>query len=263
MDQDDRVDGYREVGSPKPLDPYVETFWTWQRGRGPVPATHRVLPDGCIDILLSFETERTTDIARLSVVGTMTRPLDVPRRSLSWIVAVRFRPGGARHLLGCPAGELTDRRLPLGELWGAEAGVLLDRLLCAPNAEQRLRTLESALLERLATSPPDDDPRLAAAVRLVERHPGDLSVDEVAETVGWSPRQLRRRFVDRVGIGPKQLSRILRLRRLHDQAVHGLGPVDWAALALDSGYYDQAHMINEFRRWTGLSPSRYLASRPE
>ncbi len=252
------MDGYRELVPPPALRPWVATFWTWEGGGG----AHRVLPDGCIDVLFSLRRGGTSESSRLEIVGTMTRSLEVIHNDAPLLVGVRFKPGGARAFLGgMPAAELTDQSPALAEVWGEDARILEERLVETTTFADRLRLFESALLDRLRQGGESlRDPLVEAAVMRLEVAGDGVDVPRLSAEVGLGPRQLRRRFLDAVGIPPKRLARILRFQRVLEEVVAS-GGKDWTDLALDAGYYDQAHMIRDFREWTGLSPSRYLAER--
>lgn len=246
-----------DMAPPAELASCVEAFWT--RERAEEVAAHRVLPDGRIDILF---TERARG-CRLSVIGPMTRFLDVEAAPGDSHVGVRFQPGAAPSLLGCPAADLVDERLPLEDLWGSLGRSLLDRLTEAASLRERVEFLREAVRERRAASAPTDR-RVAAAVTLMRSRP-EIKIDDVCRSIGVSARQLRRLFVDAVGLSPKGLQRILRLQSVLAVArplTGGQRPpfLNWAAVSVDAGYYDQAHFVNDFRAWAGLSPNRYLAA---
>jgi AraC-like DNA-binding protein len=253
---------YCEVWPSPALRPYVSVYWTWHGTD--VPGTHRVLPDGCIDILFSVHRGERADTSRLRVIGTMTRHLEVSRRGVPLIVGVRFKPAGAVPFLGCPAAEITDSSLPLEDLWGRSARRLHCRLQEANSISARVEILEQALLARLTgVEARCVDRVMMEAVKRISDARGQLAVTELARDFGVSARQLRRRFDATVGVGPKRLSRIVRFQNLLETVLTGdeLGEGAWASLALEAGYYDQAHLIGDFRRWTGLSPRKYLAYR--
>jgi AraC-like DNA-binding protein len=220
---------YAEVPPPAALRPFVDRFWTRTPGAGP----GRILPDGCIDLIVSAEGA--------DVVGTMTRPFVVPPGPGGTVVAVRFRPGGAAPFLRVAAHELTDRRVSARDLH-----------LAAP-AEPTLAALARFLLERLPRGP---EPRLAHAVRalLGEAPP---SVSALADELGWSRQHLGRRFRDEVGVGPKELARVARVQRAVDRLQRRRGTV--AAAAAELGYFDQAHLAHDFRALVGLAPAEVQA----
>jgi transcriptional regulator GlxA family with amidase domain len=104
------------------------------------------------------------------------------------------------------------------------------------------------------------DSRAAAALSIIESHKGRVDIDRLAELAGMSIRQLERRFGERVGMSPKELCRILRFKNVfkHLAAYAADG---WASTALACGYYDQSHMIRDFKHYAGTSPAAYFSGR--
>jgi AraC-like DNA-binding protein len=143
-------------------------------------------------------------------------------------------------------------------IWGSRAGELRDRLREAGAATEKFRVMETALLERL-----NKRVELHAAVLygLAEfaRAPHVRSVLEVAREAGLSRRRFAQLFREQVGLTPKLYYRLRRFQDVLRQIALG-APVDWADLAMAGGYCDQAHLANEFRHFSGISPSTYLAS---
>ncbi len=238
---------YREYDPTPALRPYVACYWTSTAPA--VCASHRVLPDGCIDILFDLTGEQYLDA---TVVGTMTRPLLFETSGPVEIVAVRFRPGGAVPFLRLPAHEITDSHAQLTDVWQTDH--LAERIREEVDNTRRVRQLESALLARLADSG-ELDPRIQAAVSCLEE-PG-RSVEGAAATVDVSRQHLVRLFKRHVGVSPKQFARVSRMQRLRSQ-VRRLARLDWPAVALTAGYYDQAHMIAECRALAGATPTELL-----
>jgi AraC-like DNA-binding protein len=171
---------------------------------------------------------------------------------------IHFRPGGAFPFLGVPAGELQNRHVSLDDLWGSYADEVHARVACAPTAEAKLRVLESALLERLSM-PLDHHDAVSFALEQFSR-PSTRTVSDVAGQIGMSSRRFADRFRDEVGLTPKLYCRVQRfqdaLRRLHRPG----SQMDLADLAYACGYFDQAHFNHDFRDFSGISPSEYLAT---
>jgi AraC-like DNA-binding protein len=244
---------YLEVLPRAPLTPYVRCFWALS-AHACVPLPHRVLPDGCLDILVDLGPGARQGRARLQVVGAMRSASVVPLSGEVCFLGIRFQPGGAHSLLRLPLHELTDGQLDLGVLWPREAREWEERLLEARGLAQRLALLEELLLCRLA--PEGLDGALAQAVRLILASHGQLRIDALEEALGVGSRQLERRFREAVGLTPKVLCRISRMR--HAVALLQARPATPGAdLALAAGYFDQAHLVREFRALTGLTPGAY------
>jgi AraC-like DNA-binding protein len=168
------------------------------------------------------------------------------------LVEVNFEPGGAAPFFGVPLSEARDRLVELEELWGRDGAVLRERLLEAAAPEQKLQILETTLLDhvvgRLGL-----DPAIAVAAAALER---GVSVSAVTSGLGLLPKRFVRRFGAQVGLTPKRFSRVRRLQRLL-AAIELDRPVDWAEVAAEHGFYDQAHLVNDFRELTGVTPTAY------
>lgn len=239
----------REIPPPAALAPYVECFWTRgapDNASGGQP--HRVLPDGCLDIIVSARGA--------VVVGAMTRPLLIPSREAASLVGVRFLPGMATAFLHLPAAEVTDGNAPLEAVWrdGGQVSDYVGSALDSPLAVSRLADVLMARLERTRPIPTD----VQAAVGRIVARGGRSEVSSVASSLGVSRQHLARRFADYVGVTPKTLSRVMRLREAIRAA--RADRINWAAVAADLGYSDQSHLVAEFRSLTGLTPSRWAAS---
>jgi AraC-like DNA-binding protein len=253
------VDAYQEHAPPAALASYIECFWSRTETRGPnrSPRSHRVLPDGCADVVVGFDTETGGPAAR--VVGTMTRAAVFADTTTASYVGVRFQPGVAGALFGIPACELTDQSPDLGDVW-PQADAMLDSLAGASDAGGRLRILSAEIARRLlaATSLPPATV-VAAATRIAATR-GTVSIRTLCSQLGVSRQHLARTFADHVGLSPKMLARVVRMRGVVEVARRATN-VDWVSLALDAGYYDQSHLIADVRELTGLSPGEWLGAR--
>jgi AraC-like DNA-binding protein len=209
-----------------------------------------VLPDGCVDVMV--------DVARgtAELVGTMTRALEVPAAVVD-LVCVRFKPGTAAALTGCALGELTDRQPDLGDVVGP-AGALIEQISEAASPAQRIAILIAWLRARLAGAA-RPDPLIAHAVTQLLA-PEAPRVDPLAAQLGVSRQHLARAFRREVGVSPKQLARIARMQRA--AAALARGTPDLARLAIELGYFDQAHFANDLRELLGATPTVLAAERP-
>ena len=247
---------YCEHAPDAALAPHVECFWERAPSldSGDSRRPHRVLPDGCADVIFRFDGG-----LHAQAVGTMTRPLVVGPTPGTTFVAARFRPGVAGAAFALPASAVTDLRVPLSELW-PDSGELLDAMTAAADVNARIRVLSRAIARRLlaapASSPP---PAVIHAIHRIETARGNVVVRVLCADLGVTRQHLARMFDRHVGISPKTLARVVRaravLRRVRGRAP---GDVDWSALALDAGYYDQSHLIADFGELTGLTPTAWL-----
>jgi AraC-like DNA-binding protein len=222
---------YRERPPGSAASPHVLCTWTQV-----VAGAHvqHVLPDGCVDVLVSDHG--------VVVAGPATSAVDVALPA-GTITAVRLRPGHAAAALGVPASALVDRELALAEI---VPGDLARRLV---DAADRAAALETAFVAA------PRDPLIATALSWLVRHP-DRPVQVLAAELAVSPRQLQRRVAAAVGYPPKTFQRIARLQRLLALARHAPAPL--ARLALHAGFSDQAHMTREVTALAGRTPSQLL-----
>jgi len=273
---------YQEFPPPPGLAGLVDCLWLSDAPAAPAgpalsPVAHRVLPDNCTDILWQ-------DSGDAFFVGMMSTWFDVPAARRVRTVAVRFRPGAASLFVGpVPLAGLVDQRAGLDQLWGRSAADRLgDELWSVARSDaERLALLTEAIYARLALAPAGARAASALASRVVASAPagqalalhavaqleasgGGLRVESLAAALGVSRQYLANQFRDHVGLSPKLFARICRFRAARTAALAaepGRHGHDWATLALDSGYFDQSHLIRDFQDFTGASPDVHLGNR--
>lgn len=248
--------GYRETSPSPALGDRVACLWWMTVPRsGPSPVAHAVLPDGAVDLVWHAE--------RLTVAGPDTKSRLAPT-SPGTAVGVRLRPGAATTF-GESAAALRDRQPSAEELWGADGRRLAERVADASGPRARLQLLAAAVGRRVRDAPPTDPVVDGAVAALLRRGTtrsesyGPVGVAGIAKEVGVSERQLRRRFHDHVGYGPKALDRILRLQRFLTLAITTDEAL--AGLAVLAGYADQAHLARETRTLAGATALELVAAR--
>jgi AraC-like DNA-binding protein len=241
---------YCELPPPAAFAAHVLCIWSQVIGAGATPYRHRVLPDGCADVVWIGE-------APAVVAGPATGPVVMPLRPRTIVVGIRLRPGAAPGVLGLPASALADRDTPLEDIWGSGAAALSARIVEQPSIAAKVEAAEAALAGRLADAAPID-PMIAAATRWLARRP-EGRIADLARGLDVGERRLRRRFAAAIGYGPKTFQRVLRLQRVLTLAGRGPRPgVTFAALAAEAGYADQAHMSRDLQALTGRSPGALL-----
>lgn len=238
---------YEERPSSGRLTEFVECIWWACADAGGSTA---VLPDGCVDLL--FERSVADDGRRTArVVGTMRQARVVVRTRPSELLGVRFRAGGAKALLQLDVTRVVDT----SAVWMPTAPRQDDLETCQRDTDIRAAAsaLEHLLTRQIPSVRPRDRTCLQSAAACVAQP--ERSVLETADSLGISRQHLRKRVVAATGLGPKQLARIARFRRVASELSSGASPS--AGLALENGYCDQAHMANEFRALCGTTPTAY------
>lgn len=248
-----------------PLAAYVDSVWYSQRGALP-HSRERSLPTGSADIvvpllqdhLIRYDSEHDSHARRLRgaiVQGASDRFQVRGTEGPSAVVGVHFKPGGAAAFFGGALPELRNRTELLEDVWGPASRELRERLQAAGSPQQALRLLDDFLLRRLGGSAPPD-PLAAFAVAAFRRDPAGARVQAVQRESGCASTQFIRRFEQAVGLTPKRYARVLRFGMLLPSLVR-CGPRDWAQIAAGAGYFDQSHLIREFRQLAGMAPGAY------
>nr|AHE14701.1 AraC family transcriptional regulator [uncultured bacterium] len=243
---------HSSAGSSPDLAAFVSGYWfaRWDL-RGQPPYHQLTVPYPQVHLSFGYET---VPVVRGVTRGHVVRML----RGAGWVFGVAFRPGCFRPFLGRPVATITSRSLPADQVFGPN---IPHRAMAeADDQNERVQVVERFLRTRQPA--PDAAADLATAiVQCIATDPTLTRVDALADTVDLSIRQLQRLFAEHVGISPKHVIRRYRLhevtRRLDD------GPtVDWAALAAELGYADQAHLTRDFAAVFGEPPTRYADRYP-
>jgi AraC-like DNA-binding protein len=180
----------------------------------------------------------------------------VESRGDSCCIQVNFTPIGARLFFQLPLSELSNRSLGLDELYGDRAWRVVEALAEGGDWDRRFDLLDALIAERIARAR-SPRPEIQWAWRKLQETTGKLEIGDLAEELGWSHKHLIAQFRDQLGTPPKRVGRILRFQR----TIERIGASDaprWVELAFDCGYFDQSHMIREFRALAGCTPEEFV-----
>ncbi|MPZ48027.1 MAG: helix-turn-helix domain-containing protein [Dehalococcoidia bacterium] len=174
-------------------------------------------------------------------------------------IQVDLTPIGAHLLFGVPMHEMANHELHLEDILGPQARGLDERLYEAGTWEARFAILDCFIEDRftLASSP---DPGASWALKRLKATGGRARIGGLATALGSSDRGLIEAFREEVGLTPKTIARIIRFNRVTHLMMEG-GPRTWLDIAYDCGYYDQAHLIHDFKQFAGLTPGEFLVRR--
>jgi AraC-like DNA-binding protein len=249
---------YVEIRAPEPYSRLIHCVW-FLRGS---PARHTVQPvvaDGRLELVAHLkqpfslvELDGIRPQHHLLLAGQLTRPVHLLSGGPVEVVGVRLEPSGAMALLGVPLDQFTNAVVPLGEVDAMMAAVFEDAASRPGTPGERAQAVMGALTRRLAG---ESSSETDFVLRMLGKG-SQGSVSSVAREMGISLRTFERRFRAEVGIGPKMFQRVVRFRRAF-RRLSGWGPGQWSRAAVESGYYDQAHLIRDFRQFAGEAPSRF------
>lgn len=253
---------YLEAAPSPFLAQFVKCFWTLEYRNAGVAEPEPVIPDGCVEIIFNLSDrfrryhnggEVETQSSSL-IAGQMHSSVLIGPSGNVDLFGVRFHPAGAFRFLRFDMNELSDRIEPLESVVGSSVSVIEDHLAGTPDFHSRVAIVE-AFLAGLMTSR-DSNPYVDHAVALIASLNGTSSIRDIAREVGVSERSLERAFRRYVGASPKAFSRVVRFQRVLRE-IENQGEDDILSTALDLGYYDQSHLINDFNQFSGTSPTAF------
>jgi AraC-like DNA-binding protein len=256
------------AGLPPPdLARYVNSYWEVDGALAHV--REKVLPTA--DVVLIFnlgdvqhlvdrdDPSNETAFHNAFVSGLHERFLITASHHRSWLCGMRLSPFGAYKLFRTPLTGVANRVLHLEDLRGSASLRFADTLRNASSPIARFAMFDEFLRERIAATPEAAPEVMWAWDRLIASN-GAARILDIADDIGWSRKHLRMRFLEQIGLAPKTVGRIMRFQTAI-QTIGAANKVNWATLAADCGYADQAHFNRDFRDFAGAAPETYLKAR--
>jgi AraC-like DNA-binding protein len=233
-----------------PLARFVESIWLYD-GYKPDHMEEVHLPDAGIQLVVDLRSSR----AAAGIVGPSSRPFPMTTDCQFSVLGVQFRPGGAPAVLGLPTRGMLDQTIALDCIWGPRAVEFEERLHHACSPRKRLEIAEaflgSAIRDDLSPAPP-----VALAAQKLGRSGSAGVVTRLARHMDVAPARLMQQFEDAVGLKPKLFQRLHRFQRAV-RLIHGGREKSFAGIAIEAGYFDQAHFARDFRSFAEMTPSAY------
>ncbi|MFC4619483.1 DUF6597 domain-containing transcriptional factor [Camelliibacillus cellulosilyticus] len=258
--QKDVVDAhyrYREYLPSKCLASYVACYWTVDYAPSVKKKLHRIIPDGCVDIIIDRKSPSFSKAA--FVAGLMTEFEAINLSQNVSLFGIRFFSDTASRFLHYPVSEFTGYHVLLEEIWGFEAALMVEQVVSAAGMTELVEKVEATLMDILHSQPPISDEWFRISMQYIYANRGMLSIRSLAEELNYSERHLRRIFKKEIGTNPKELLNIIRFQSLLQELYHG-SQHRLTDLAVKYGYYDQSHFIRHFKRYYGLLPGQVIKS---
>lgn len=248
------------------LNAIVKCFWTLEVPGDLQAPKQRIVPDGCIEMcfIIGEDIKRYTSEdefiiqPRAMVIGQITKPYYIQPTGYVNTFAIRFYPYGFANLINLPINKLADKETPLTQLFEEKLVKELEqRMIEASSTPKRLNIIEGFLLNQL-TDQATVDGIVKSTVDTLAQTKGSPSVQSILENNLAKRRSLERKFSSQVGISPKKLGKIIRLQTALKMLLKDESD-NLTHVAYDSGYYDQAHFIKDFKELTGTNPKSYFS----
>ncbi len=255
-----------------PLSNFVDLFWFYDSY---FPGSHkkeRLMPDGSIELVINlkedeariYDRDNLEKYARLSgtlVCGPHSNCFVIDTDQQQSVIGIHFKPGGAFPFFKMPASELHNLHVSLEDLWGHQAGLLRERLLEAQAPQKKLQVLEECLLAQ-AFRPLERHRAVDFALGLFRNIHTAPAMADLADEVGISSRRFIQLFSNEVGLTPKLFARVRRFQQVLLNIRTG-AEFSWVGMAASCGYFDQAHFIHDFKEFSGINPTTYLAQKTD
>lgn len=242
----------------------IDYYWILENPETLRVHRETVYPQGSLQMIFYFGQQFTredhlgdnTGLPPACLCGLTDRYSNILVSGKFGLLGVVFRPHAAESVLRFPANELFRLNIPISEGFGLDGKRLEESVFNSKTHQQRIEKLDHFFLSRYRENR-DYRNRIARSVRLMNNSPANLNLKKIAESTCLSQRQFERVFAQMVGTTPKQYHRISRLNFSIKLGENGKYD-NLTLLALDSGFYDQAHLINEFQEMTGHTPRNFF-----
>ncbi len=248
-----------------PLSQFIEVCVYFER----VELTHtvdRFLPNGDTEILIDFhdtpqfiyDNDSLKEIQACNHVwasGLRTEPITIPSGNGAAMMVISFKKGMAAPFFPFPMQEIADCVVDADLVWGTDFGDLRERLIDTKDVGRRFLMVEEFLLKRFA-SKLHINPCVSYAVSEMTERPDRLNIARMNRKIGYSQRHFTDMFRRQIGVTPKSYLKIMRFQKAIRKIDDSSSP-DWGDIAVDCGFYDQAHFINDFKHFSGFTPEQY------
>lgn len=252
-----------------PLNEFVENL-VYYHGLTALHNLDRFLPDGNTEIILDLtenpqyiydnETLQEIQICRCAwVSGVRTKPITIPSGKGSRMLIVAFKKGRAFPFYPLPVSELTDTVAEADLVFGRKFHDMRQQLLAAKSPDRMFQLVESFLLHQAGAALGEETPSrcITYAVSSIIHKPTAQRLSQLSDEIGYSQKHFIDLFRQHVGVSPKQYLRIMRFQKVIG-AIENKDCIRWSNIALESGYFDQAHFIHDFKHFSGFTPNEYL-----
>ena len=240
---------YRQIRPDGVLTNYIDAFWT-ASGDGQTLSSEKILPDGCVDIILNFGDHCKTDDGNFTIknekaylVGPMKRFKTVQMSPDTKLIGIRFKPGGFSSFYKFTSlHEITD------------VTVELEKDL-SPQMYPRDQNVWKSLNRFFGSKLSSPRHALFPVISDIQTCKGNISVRDLATRHFITIKQLERKFQHYIGMSPKEFINLIRFRFVLTAIQDKSSEKSLLAIAFEHGFYDHSHLTNEMRRYTGAVPS--------
>ena len=255
-----------EILQPSPgLAPYIKSYWMLNGCMHKDKVYHqRIVPNGFIELIFYYHDlpeylrRKSTIKSKAVLSGQQDEYYDIAVSGNMQLFSIIFKPQSARLFFGIPASELYNQSIPAEYIFKDAIDKITEKLNQSKDVQSKVQIVEAFLLKQIVRNRDFQLNRITDSVGEINVAKGIKNIETLASRACLSRKQFERTFSDFVGIAPKKFLRVIRFQHaIYKQQIKSIESL--SQLAHECGYYDQSHMINDFKRLTGLTPNQYFS----
>lgn len=249
------------------LKDYVAFYWGTKQNNLNYSGREKIIPTGCMQLFIHYgnsflasENNQTVKLSNTYICGQKYSSFDVLGTGDTAFTSINFKPYGAKAFLGYSLNEFTNNNFPTEDVLGNEFISIKEQLINTIDYKEQIAIIERYLIYRLNKTKFRDFQLIKYSVDSILNSKFDDSISNIANHLCLSERTFQRKFLESIGLSPKQFFRIGRLQKTIRNFKFYKEKTKLSDLAYDSGFYDQSHFIKEFKLLTGHSPKEFFSN---
>lgn len=244
---------YQEYAPSENLGSHVACYWTLDFHADGRNQLHRIIPDGCVDIIVNRQAPSSWKAA--FVVGLMTQFEILSLSQTQSVFGIRFYTESVQSILKFPVSAFVGQHVYLEDIWGTEGLFMVQEISAADAVSEIIEIVERKLAQILYYNDTPSNSLLHTSMQYMYAYKGGISTSDLAEKLSYSERHLRRTFDRELGLSPKEMLGIVRFQSMLQELYRGTYS-SFTDIAMKHGYYDQSHLIKNFKRYYGILPKQ-------
>ncbi|KAF2328539.1 helix-turn-helix domain-containing protein [Flavobacterium nitrogenifigens] len=254
-----------QVSPPKELSPYIKHYLFLDNAETAMQK-FRLFSDGNTGLVFSVKSKLISGINKQQIkdylpvsflYGQLNGFKDLYSENEITLIIVVFQPNGIHQLLGIPANEFHDAIIPVEDIFDEKITVLQESLF-QQNNQIRVELLNSFFRSLLASKTASNQFIVDHSLNFIINNKGQFSIKQLVKYTGYTERHLERKFKECVGLNPKKFGNVVRLHHFLKLLKDKPNDANITTICYDAGFSDQSHLIKEFKKHTGITPTEYV-----